>query len=345
MHRIAVIGASGYTGVELLRLLSGHPETELVCVTSRQYAGLPVCEVFPALHGSLNLVFEDVNPAGLAGRADLVFTAVPHQTAMGMIPELLDAGCRVVDLSADFRISDLSTYEEWYQEHTAPELLNEAVYGLPELFREQIPPSRLVANPGCYPTSVALALAPLLENNLIDSTTIIVDSKSGASGAGRAAKVDTLYCEVNEGFKAYSLPRHRHTPEIEQTLGRLAGTDVTISFTPHLLPVNRGILSTCYANLFSQRSLQELHNVYLERYASEAFVRVLPKGKLPNISQVRGSNYCDIGLAVDDRTGRVIVLAAIDNLVKGAAGQAVQNMNLMLALPENTGLLMPPLFP
>jgi N-acetyl-gamma-glutamyl-phosphate reductase len=345
MHRIAVIGASGYTGVELLRLLSQHPETELVCVTSRQYAGQPVSEVFPSLQGSLDLFFENVDPAGLSGRADLVFTAVPHQTAMGMIPDLLDGGCRVVDLSADFRISDLSTYEAWYQEHTAPGLLGEAVYGLPELFREKIPSARLLANPGCYPTSVALALAPLLENKLIDPATIIVDSKSGTSGAGRAAKVDTLYCEVNEGFKAYSLPRHRHTPEIEQTLGQLAGTDVTISFTPHLLPVNRGILSTCYANLSGQHSLEELHNIYLERYASEAFVRVLPKGLLPNISQVRGSNYCDIGLAVDDRTGRVIAIAAIDNLVKGAAGQAIQNMNLMLSLPENTGLLIPPVFP
>ncbi|MBW2689233.1 MAG: N-acetyl-gamma-glutamyl-phosphate reductase [Deltaproteobacteria bacterium] len=345
MHRIAVIGASGYTGVELLRLLSRHPETELVCVTSRQYAGQSVAEVFPSLQGSLDLVFENVDPAGLAGRADLVFTAVPHQTAMGMIPGLLDAGCRVVDLSADFRLYDVSVYEAWYQEHSAPELLSEAVYGLPELFREQVPPARLVANPGCYPTSVALALAPLLENSLIDLSTIIVDSKSGASGAGRSAKVDTLYCEVNEGFKAYSLPRHRHTPEIEQTLGTLAGTDVIISFTPHLLPVNRGILSTCYASLSSPLSLEELHNVYLEKYDGEAFVRVLPKGQLPNISQVRGSNYCDIGLAVDDRTGRVIAIAAIDNLVKGAAGQAVQNMNLMLSLPEDTGLLIPPLFP
>ena len=345
MHRIAVIGASGYTGVELLRLLSRHPETELVCVTSRQYAGQSVAEVFPSLQGSLDLVFENVDPARLAGRVDLVFTAVPHQTAMGMIPGLLDAGCRVVDLSADFRLYDASVYEAWYQEHSAPELLSEAVYGLPELFREQVPSARLVANPGCYPTSVALALAPLLENSLIDLSTIIVDSKSGTSGAGRSAKVGTLYCEVNEGFKAYSLPRHRHTPEIEQTLGTLAGTDVIISFTPHLLPVSRGILSTCYASLSSPLSLDELHNVYLEKYAAEAFVRVLPKGQLPNISQVNGSNYCDIGLAVDDRTGRVIVIAAIDNLVKGAAGQAVQNMNLMLSLPENTGLMIPPLFP
>lgn len=345
MQRIAVIGASGYTGIELLRLLSLHPDTELVCVTSRQYAGQRVSDVFPSLQGIINLSFEDVDPVGLAGRVDLVFTAVPHQTAMGMIPDLLAAGCRVIDLSADFRISDVETYEDWYQEHTAKELLDEAVYGLPELFREGISTARLVANPGCYPTSVALALAPLLENALIDHTTLIVDSKSGTSGAGRTAKVDTLYCEVNEGFKAYSLPRHRHTPEIEQSLSRLAGESVRISFTPHLLPVNRGILSTCYASMTKLMSLGALHQLYFNRYAAEGFVRVLPKGQLPNIAQVRGSNFCDIGLSVDERTGRVVVLAAIDNLVKGAAGQAVQNMNLMLGLPEDTGLLLPPLFP
>lgn len=345
MHRVAVIGASGYTGVELLRLLSLHPDTELVCVTSRQYAGQLVSDVFPSLHGIVDLCFEDVDPVALAGRADLVFTAVPHQTAMGMIPALLAAGCRVIDLSADFRITDVEVYEEWYQEHTARELLDEAVYGLPELFREKISEARLIANPGCYPTSVALALAPLLEKGLIDHKTLIVDSKSGTSGAGRAAKVDTLYCEVNEGFKAYSLPRHRHTPEIEQSLTRLAGESVRISFTPHLLPVNRGILSTCYASLTDMMSLDKLHEVYLAKYAAESFVRVLPKGKFPNIAQVRGSNFCDIGLSIDERTGRVIALAAIDNLVKGAAGQAIQNMNLMLSLPEDQGLLLPPVFP
>lgn len=345
MHRIAVIGASGYTGVELLRLLSQHPDTELVCVTSRQYAGQAVGDVFPSLHGILDLTFEDLDPRGLAGRADLVFTAVPHQTAMEIIPDLLDAGCRVIDLSADFRISDVSVYEEWYQPHTAPQLLQEAVYGLPELFRHKIPAARLIANPGCYPTSVALALAPLLENGLIDPSTLIVDSKSGTSGAGRAAKVDTLFCEVNEGFKAYSLPRHRHIPEIEQTLGILAGQTVTISFTPHLLPVNRGILSTCYATLCQRLTLDDLHRIYLERYSDEIFVRVLKKGALPNISQVRSSNFCDLGLAVDDRTGRVVAIAAIDNLIKGAAGQAIQNMNLMLSLPETRGLLSPPVFP
>lgn len=345
MHRIAVIGASGYTGAELLRLLVQHPEAELVCVTSRQYAGQPVGEVFPSLQGLLDLNFEDIDPAGLASRADLVFTAVPHQTAMSMIPELLDAGCRVVDLSADFRLRDVSVYETWYQEHTSPGLLSEAVYGLPELFRKKIPVARLVANPGCYPTSIALALTPLLEEQKVDPETIIVDSKSGTSGAGRSAKLDTLFCEVNEGFKAYGLPRHRHTPEIEQTLSLVSGKAVTISFTPHLLPVNRGILSTCYASLVGPTSLDELHDLYLRRYCAETFIRVLPKGHLPNIAQVTGSNFCDIGLAVDDRTGRVIAVAVIDNLVKGAAGQAIQNMNLMLGLPEKMGLMTAPYFP
>ncbi len=345
MHRIAVVGASGYTGVELLRLLSRHPDVQLVCVTSRQYAGQKVTDVFPSLQGNLELTFTDVDPEVLAQQADLVFTAVPHQTAMGMIPQLLDAGCRVVDLSADFRIKDVSVYEDWYQPHTAAELLAEAVYGLPELYRDQVPAARLVANPGCYPTSIALALAPLLEQELIDPTTIIVDSKSGTSGAGRAAKVDTLYCEVNEGFKAYGLPRHRHTPEIEQTLTALANGAVTISFTPHLLPVNRGILSTCYASTRRATTLDTVHEVYVTRYANEPFVRVLPKGALPNLAQVKGSNFCDIGLVVDDRTGRVVVVSTIDNLVKGAAGQAVQNMNLMLGFKENAGLQMPPIFP
>jgi N-acetyl-gamma-glutamyl-phosphate reductase len=345
MHRVAVIGASGYTGVELLRLLAGHPQVTVSCVTSRQQAGQALAEVFPSLAGVYDLTFEALEPAALAGRADLVFTAVPHQAAMAMVPELLAAGCKVVDLSADYRLRDAAVYAEWYEAHQTPELLAEAVYGLPELYREQVRPARLVANPGCYPTSIALALTPLLRGGLVDPATLIVDSKSGTSGAGRGAKVDSLYCEVNEGFKAYGLPRHRHTPEIEQTLSDVAGRQVTISFTPHLLPVNRGILSTCYASLAADLSLAQLLACYREQYAGEPFVRVLPEGRLPNISQVRGSNFCDIGLAVDPRTRRVIAIAAIDNLVKGAAGQALQNMNLMLGLEEGLGLAGAGLFP
>jgi N-acetyl-gamma-glutamyl-phosphate reductase len=345
MHKVAVIGASGYTGVELLRLLAGHPKVTVTCVTSRQQAGQPLGDAFPSLAGIYDLTFEAVEPATLAGRADIVFLAVPHQAAMGMVPELLAAGCRVVDLSADYRLHDAAVYAEWYEPHRTPELLNEAVYGLPELYREQVRGARLVANPGCYPTSVALALMPLLRNRLIDPATIIVDSKSGTSGAGRAAKVDTLYCEVNEGFKAYGLPRHRHTPEIEQTLSDMAGIKVTISFTPHLLPVNRGILSTCYASLADGANLPALLDIYRQTYADEPFVRILPEGRLPNISQVRSGNFCDIGLAVDPRTRRVIVVSAIDNLIKGAAGQALQNMNLMLGLQEDEGLRGAAIFP
>jgi len=345
MHKVAVVGASGYTGVELLRLLAGHPGVEVTCVTSRQQAGQPLSAAFPSLAGIYDLDFEALEPAELAGRAELVFLAVPHQAAMGMVPQLLAAGCRVVDLSADYRLRDAAVYAEWYEPHLTPELLSEAVYGLPELYREQVRDARLVANPGCYPTSAALALTPLLRHQLIDPTTIIIDSKSGTSGAGRAAKVDTLYCEVNEGFKAYGLPRHRHTPEIEQTLSAVAGVPVTISFTPHLVPANRGILSTCYASFKGDLSLGELIDLYRQEYVGERFVRVLPAGALPNINQVRGSNFCDLGLALDPRTGRVVAVAAIDNLVKGAAGQALQNMNLMLGCPEASGLQGAPVFP
>lgn len=345
MLQVAVIGASGYTGVELLRLLAGHPQVEVSCVTSRQQAGQPLAEIFPSLAKIYNLTFEVVEPEALAGRADLVFTAVPHQAAMAVVPDLLAAGCKVVDLSADYRLRDAAVYAEWYERHQTPDLLAEAVYGLPELYRDKIRPARLVANPGCYPTSVALALAPLLQSGFIDPKTIIIDSKSGTSGAGRTAKVDSLFCEVNEGFKAYGLPRHRHTPEIEQTLSAVAGRTITVSFTPHLLPVNRGILSTCYASLATAVSLAELLSLYREYYAGETFVRVLPEGRLPNVNQVCGSNFCDIGLSVDQRTQRVIAIAAIDNLVKGAAGQALQNMNLMLGLEESGGLEGAAIFP
>jgi N-acetyl-gamma-glutamyl-phosphate reductase len=283
--------------------------------------------------------------ATVAAHADLVFTALPHQTAMAVIPDLLAAGCKVIDLSADYRLRDPQVYASWYAPHTSPELLAKAVYGLPELYRKEIPRARLIANPGCYPTSVALALAPLLLGGFIDPATLIIDSKSGTSGAGRGAKVGSLYCEVNEGFKAYSVGNHRHTPEIEQTLSQLAGQEVKVSFTPHLLPVSRGILSTCYASLRKETTTSALLQLYRSIYAGEPFVRICPEGELPNIAYVRGANYCDIGLVVDPRTGRVIVVAAIDNLVKGAAGQAIQNMNLLLGLPETRGLEVVPLFP
>jgi N-acetyl-gamma-glutamyl-phosphate reductase len=345
MIRIGIVGASGYTGVELARLLCSCPEVELTVATSRQYKGKKLSDVYPNLGGLLDIVCEDLPADDLCGRADLFFTAVPHQTAMAIVPDLLQAGKKVVDLSADFRLHDAAVYEKWYQKHTAQEFLAEAVYGLPELYRDQIKSSALVANPGCYPTSVILGLAPLLEAAMIAPETIIADSKSGASGAGRTAQTGTLFCEVAEGFKAYKVAAHRHTPEMEQEISKLCNKPVTISFTPHLLPMSRGILSTVYAKLVKPVTDAEVHERYREYYKDEPFVRICERGVLPATQFVRGSNFCDIGFKTDSRTGRIVVLAAIDNLVKGAAGQAVQNMNLMCGLPESQGLLGVPLFP
>ena len=345
MIRVGIIGASGYTGVELSRLLSRHGKVELTVATSRQYAGKKLSEIYPSLSGCTDLTCENITGAELAEKADLFFTAVPHQTAMNIVPELLEAGKKVVDLSADFRIHDSAVYEKWYQAHCSEQYLAEAVYGLPEIHREHIPSARLVANPGCYPTSTILALAPLLKNKLIDPSTIIVDSKSGTSGAGRSAQVGALYCEVTDGFRAYKVASHRHTPEIEQELSKLANDDIVISFTPHLVPMSRGILSTIYASAVTNLDSNGLHTLYNEFYAAEKFVRICPDGSFPATQYVRGSNFCDIACSYDPRTGRVIVVSAIDNLVKGAAGQAVQNMNLMCGFDESTGLEIVPLFP
>ena len=345
MIRIGIVGASGYTGVELARLLCNCPDVKLTVATSRQYKGKKLAEVYPNLAGMVDIVCEDLQSEELVKRADLFFTAVPHQTAMAIVPDLLQADKKVVDLSADFRIHDASVYEKWYQKHTAQEYLAEAVYGLPELHRQDIAQARLVANPGCYPTSVILGLAPLLQDGLVDPETIIVDAKSGASGAGRAAQTGTLFCEVTEGFKAYKVAAHRHTPEMEQEISELCKKQVAISFTPHLLPMSRGILSTIYARLGESVTDGELNDLYRSFYKNEPFVRVSERGVFPATQFVRGSNFCDLGFKIDSRTGRIIVLAAIDNLVKGAAGQAVQNMNLMCGLPETRGLLGVPLFP
>ena len=346
MLKVAVIGASGYTGVELLRLLHCHPEVAVTCITSEQSAGKPVADVFPTLRKRYGQTLENLEPVRVADKADFIFTALPHKAAMEVVPTFLRLGKRVVDLSADYRFHDAAVYEEWYEPHMNPDLLSEAVYGLPEVRRDKIVGARLVGNPGCYPTSVILALQPLLRNGLIDPATIIADSKSGVSGAGRGAKVDNLYCEVNEGFKAYGVGGvHRHTPEIEQELSLLAGAKVTISFTPHLVPMDRGILSTVYARLTTTKSGAELAALFADYYGGEQFVRVLPSGSYPSTAHVRGANFCDLGVAVDERTGRVIVVSAIDNLVKGAAGQAVQNMNIMCGFPEGLGLEGLPLFP
>lgn len=343
--KVAVVGASGYTGVELLRLLARHPEAEITSITSRQYAGQPISAVFPSLAQLIDIECTEVDVDQIAAQAEVVFTALPHKTAMEVVPGFLERGCKVVDLSADYRLSDVNTYEQWYQPHTSPELLKEAVYGLPELNRDQIAQARLVANPGCYPTSVALGLMPLLQHTLIDHRTLIIDSKSGTSGAGRSAKTGSLFCEVNEGFKAYSVANHRHTPEIEQTLSLVAGEAVMVNFTPHLLPVNRGILSTCYAQLSRSIDFNSLKALYETTYAEQPFVRIMPGGQLPNVAYLQGSNYADVGFVLDERTQRVIVVSAIDNLVKGAAGQAVQNMNIMMGCDEVAGLDVVPLFP
>jgi N-acetyl-gamma-glutamyl-phosphate reductase len=346
MLRVAIIGASGYTGVELARILCNHPEFELTAATSRQYAGQALSQVFPNLLGKTDLVCENLSIDELCQRADLFFAAVPHKTAMDLVPQLLKEGKKVVDLSADFRLRDVATYEEWYQEHSSPEFIEEAAYGLPELYRKDIQKARLVANPGCYPTSIVLGLAPLLREGLIDPTSIIADSASGTTGAGRSASVGTLFCEVHDGFKAYKVGgTHRHLPEIEQELSALNKEPVTISFTPHLLPISRGILSTCYANLIAEVSPESVRKLYTDTYESEPFVRIVPEGTFPATQHVRGSNFCDIGFAIDTRSNRIIVISAIDNIVKGAAGQAVHNMNLMCGLPETMGLEGAPFFP
>jgi N-acetyl-gamma-glutamyl-phosphate reductase len=346
MLRIAIVGGSGYTGVELLRLLKGHPEVNVQALTSRKLAGKPVAEVFPSLYSLYEgLVFTEPDARRLAKDADIVFTAVPHKAAMTIVPELLDAGLKVIDLSADFRLHDQKTYEAWYEPHSAPWLLSEAVYGLAEIYRKEIGAARFVANPGCYPTGALLPLIPLLRAGLVNPYDIVIDSKSGTSGAGRTPSAGALFCEVNEAFKAYKIGEHRHTPEIEQELSLAAGKDIIIDFTPHLAPMSRGILTTIYARPASASSTPELLETLRVFYQDRPFVRILPQGVFPNVSSVRGGNFCDIGLLLSERTNRLIIVSAIDNLVKGASGQAIQNMNIMCGIPETTGLSMVPLFP
>jgi len=341
MVRTAIAGASGYTGFELIRLLAQHPEAELTAVASRSRAGERLDSVYPALGGHCDLVFQAPDPDALTSRADVVFTALPHQAAMDLVPLLLERGVKVVDLSADYRFRDAEAYEAWYQPHKTPELLAEAVYGLPELHREAIRKARLTGNPGCYTTSVILAAAPLVARGLADPGSVIADAKSGVSGAGRGLSLTTHFCEVNEGFKAYKVASHRHTPEIEQELSLLAGEPLRIVFTPHLVPMSRGILSTVYASLKEGVEEGAVDDAFRSFYEDAPFVR-LRGADVPGTLQVRGSNYCDIGWKVDPRTRRVIVVSTLDNLTRGASGQAVCNMNLMSGLPEASGLLFPP---
>lgn len=344
--KVAVAGASGYTGIELLRLLLNHPEVEISALTAEAHAGRPIDEIFPGLFGLLDLPCRKLDPEELAEVADVIFLALPHQTSMAAALKLYPLGCRIIDLSADFRLKDATLYERWYgASHVAPQLLKEAAYGLPELNREAILRSRLVAVPGCYPTGALLGLAPLVTERLIDLDSIIVDAISGASGAGRKTELYLHFSELNENLKAYGVASHRHTPEMEQELSRLAGEEVQVTFTPHLAPMTRGILSTIYCRILRSTDSGQLVELFQAFYRDHPFVRVLPKGRLPETKAVLGSNFCDIGLAVDERTGWVIVITAIDNLVKGASGQAVQVMNLMGGFDERLGLLAPGLFP
>ena len=345
MAKIGIAGASGYTGVELLRLLTNHPKAEIVFLTSETYQGQPVTEVFPSLGGFANIKFSSLEFVS-GDDCDIIFLALPHTTSMNKVPGFLKKNAKVIDLSADYRLKDPAIFEEWYAvPHQQPELLKEAVYGLPEIHREAIMSAQLVANPGCYPTSITLGLAPLITENWVDLSCIVADSKSGTSGAGRKASLKTQFSEANEGVSAYQIAAHRHTPEIEQELSALANTGVQVSFSPHLIPMTRGMLSTVYINLKKDMSVEDLVEHFQRFYKEEPFVRILPPGKYANTRFTAASNFCDIGVQVDRRNRRTIVTSAIDNLIKGASGQAIQNMNLMLGISETSGLNFPGVFP
>ena len=347
--RVGLVGVTGYTGMELVRLLEGHPAMKLTRVTSRKEAGVPLMDIYPFLQGlsTGDLFIAEPDPAELAASCDIVFLAIPHGTAMTMGAELLRKGCKVVDLSADYRLRDRNVYEQWYKiGHSEPEALAEAVYGLPELYADAVGKARLVANPGCYPTASILGLYPALKNKLIEQADIVIDAKSGASGAGRGANLGSLFCEVHDTFKAYNLAGHRHTPEIEQELSAIAGKGLTVSFNTHLLPINRGILATIYTKLKNADTSPRLvHEAYCRAYERHPFVRVLPLGKLPEVRSVRGTMFCDIALVHDPRTRRLIIVSTIDNLCRGASGQALANANLMAGLPLDAGLRLAPLAP
>lgn len=344
--KVAVIGASGYTGLELLRILLRHPRFEIAAVTSEQRAGLAVGEAFPALRGQLDLQFEPADPTAIAGRVELAFTALPHAASAPTVRALRESGVVVVDLSADFRLSDAETYRTWYGEHAAPDLFGHAVYGLPELYREALQGAELVAVPGCYPTSALLPLVPLLRAGLVESTGIHIDAKSGVSGAGRKLDASLLFAELDGNCSAYKPGyAHRHAPEIEQEASRAAGREVRVTFVPHLLPTIRGIVTSVYARPSAEFTQAAARAALESAYAAERFVRVLPIGETPSLQAVRGSNFCDVAVFADTRNDCVVLLSALDNLVKGASGQAVQCANLMCNFPEEMGLLEPPLVP
>ena len=346
MIKAGIIGSTGYAGGELARLLLQRDDIEIKWYGSRSYIGQKYASLYPNMYKIVDEECMDDNMKELAGQVDVVFTATPQGLCASLVDEEILSKVKIIDLSADFRIKDVSVYEEWYKlTHASPQFLEEAVYGLPEVNRERVKKARLIANPGCFPTCSFLSVYPLVKEGLVDLDTIIIDAKSGTSGAGRGAKMDSLYCEVNENIKAYGVGTHRHTPEIEEQLGYAAKEDVRISFTPHLVPMNRGILATEYATLTKQTTYEEVKAVYDKYYKEEKFIRVLDEGICPETKWVEGSNYVDINFKIDPRTNRIIMMGAIDNLVKGAAGQAVQNMNLMFGLPESEGLELVPMFP
>lgn len=347
MTKIGIVGASGYSGSELLRFLVNHSGgLKVELATSETYAGQPVEDILPHLRDFIDLEFEPLDINSLRDRVDVVVLAVPHKVAMTYAPQILEQGLRVVDFSADYRLNDVEIYSNWYDvEHTSPELTENAVYGLPERYREKIRTAQLIANPGCYPTSAILATMPLLNHRLIDLDSIIIDAKSGISGAGPKPKDTTHYPNRDANLVAYNIGKHRHTPEIEQELGALAGQPITVTFTPHLVPMTRGILSTVYAQLKDTLDTETILDVYNSYYQDETFIRVLNKDVYPQTKSVLGSNYCDVGIEVDQRTQRVVAMATIDNLGKGAAGAAVQNLNLMFGYDESDGLKFPGLLP
>ncbi len=346
MIKVGIIGATGYAGSELVRILLGHKDVEIKWYGSRSYIDKKYASIYQNFFQLVDANCMDDNMEVLADQVDVIFTATPQGLCASLVNEEILSKVKIIDLSADFRIKDVKVYEEWYKlEHKSPQFIEEAVYGLCEINREDVKKARLVANPGCYTTCSILTCYPLVKEGIIDPNTIIVDAKSGTSGAGRGAKVDNLFCEVNENMKAYGVATHRHTPEIEEQLGYACGEKITINFTPHLVPMNRGILATAYASLKKDVTYEEVKAIYDKYYADEKFVRVLEKDVCPQTKWVEGSNYVDVNFKIDPRTNRIIMMGAIDNLIKGAAGQAVQNMNLMFGLKESEGLELVPMFP
>ncbi len=346
MIKIAIAGATGYTGSELLRILYHHPEASVIRITSEGRAGSHITEIFPEFRDLYDLTLEPFRGDTFLKDVDLVFLALPHGESMKIVPRIVNDSIRIIDLSADFRLHQGDLYLQWYhREHTNPDCLDDWIYGLPELHREKIREARYIANPGCYPTGALLGISPLIQKGMVNLQEMIFDAKSGVTGSGKSPKAHLHFPEANEALMAYRIGEHQHTPEIEQEIAQQAGEKVTINFTPHLIPMNRGVYNTIYAPLVQQVSTKDLLGIYQTFYGAEPFVRVLPAGSVPNTKQVRGTNYCDIGLKVDPRTGRVIVTSAIDNLIKGAAGQAVQNMNLMMGFNETVGLQFPALTP